>query len=90
MTPGPKPKPLRHGTRYAYVRGCRCDACTTANRMDTYAARRLYRRQEKDPNDPRHGSINFYRNYGCRCDRCRAANSAQCKAYQERRKAAAA
>ena len=25
-------RPLRHGTRYHYRKGCRCDECTAANR----------------------------------------------------------
>ncbi|HJT92941.1 MAG TPA: hypothetical protein VJ777_13495 [Mycobacterium sp.] len=29
-----------------------------------------------DPSDPRHGTVNSYRNHGCRCQACTAANAA--------------
>ena len=37
----PRPGPIKHGTIYAYkARGCRCDACRTANREMCRAERR--------------------------------------------------
>lgn len=37
----PRPGPIKHGTIYAYKdRGCRCDACQTANRETCRAERR--------------------------------------------------
>lgn len=35
--------------------------------------------------DPRHGTVNGYRNYGCRCAPCRAAGSADNRAQALRR-----
>lgn len=42
---GPKAKPLRHGTRSAYVRGCHCLRCTIANRR--YQRKYLAERRAK-------------------------------------------
>ena len=38
-----------HGTRYAYISGCRCDECRSAN--TTYMAQ--YRRDKPEPTSPR-------------------------------------
>jgi hypothetical protein len=34
-----------------------------------------------DPDDPRHGTRNFYERHKCRCDRCRAVNAARHRAW---------
>jgi len=62
----------QHGNAQAYNAGCRCDLCREAHsiRMRKTKAQRF--EQTKNPDDPRHGTRNFYANYGCRCDRCKA------------------
>ena len=55
-----------HGSRSTYVQGCRCEECTTVNRTEHYALIRQYKLAPKSPDDPRHGTTNFYTNYGCR------------------------
>ncbi len=39
----PPTKPLRHGTAYAYQRGCKCDPCKAAHRKRI----REYRKAKK-------------------------------------------
>ena len=80
------PQELRGcGTTTAYIRGCRCEDCTTANRERQVKIRADYASRPKDPNDPRHGTPAFYRNHSCRCELCSAAHSEACtKAYQRR------
>ncbi|RBO71658.1 hypothetical protein DSP71_15255 [Microbacterium sp. H6] len=63
------------GTVASYQRGCRCDACTEANRerhRDTVAK---MREKGLSPGDPRHGTLGAYRNWACRCDACRAVGA---------------
>jgi hypothetical protein len=67
-----------HGSHARYVAGCRCQACTAANRV--YHAGR--KRQRKAyvavngmPDSVVHG-YSTYANWGCRCAVCRAAWSA--------------
>lgn len=56
-----------------------CGACYERKaRNGTPEYVNLYRRDISDPADPRHGTVNAYRNLRCRCDRCRAANTASC------------
>ncbi len=57
----------RHGTATKYQLGCRCPACTDANR-------RAYH-ERIGQGAPRHG-YSGYVNYRCRCDVCRAAAAA--------------
>jgi hypothetical protein len=56
-----------HGTRYRYQRGCRCDECREALRID------MRKLRGKEP--PHHGTPSAYFNYRCRCDPCRMAGS---------------
>lgn len=57
---------MTHGTRSAYVRGCRCDLCTTANRV--YTREYLARLRSRPIPPDAHGKRSTYSNYGCRCD----------------------
>lgn len=44
---GPDPKPIKHGTRVGFKRGCRCKKCTKAERAyqrERYAERKAARR----------------------------------------------
>ena len=62
-----------HGNRSTYTNhGCRCAACTDAQRIYQQNLREKRRRTDCDKPVP-HGSANAYTNYGCRCDACRAA-----------------
>lgn len=75
------------GTRTRYLMGCRCVLCREAN----VAYRRHWRaevRQELEPDDVRHGTLNGYTNYGCKCDRCRAANAAKSRRARQLARAA--
>jgi hypothetical protein len=92
VTPYRRP-PADHGTRARYVRGCRCESCTTANRENTYAfIRQQTERAQRGEIDIPHGEVRGYRYYGCRCERCTTANTVECqpytKAYRERRRVA--
>lgn len=67
------------GTQGAYARHLNrneepCEPCRAANLEKT---NRFRENNKPEPDDPRHGSLNFYNNYGCRCNECRVANSGQ-------------
>lgn len=84
---------LAHGTRSRYIHhGCRCAACTEANR-DKVARQRIQRRSELVEIDgvmvhPRavHGTVGGYRNWSCRCADCTTVHSRACADYKQRRK----
>lgn len=63
---------ILHGSRSLYRKGCRCAACTDAQRA--YHADWTQRRRAK-AGSPEHGTRSRYQK-GCRCDDCRAANTA--------------
>lgn len=65
----------RHGKPAGYRKGCRCEPCTVAWRQKCTRERQARFARELDPEDPRHGTTNFYSNYGCRCDKCTDAQS---------------
>lgn len=61
----------RHGKRHSYAYyGCRCEACTAAEKEYYYEKRR--KRVERGVPEHLHGTMNAYKNYLCRCDKCRA------------------
>ena len=76
------PSDPRHGTRAAYDDlGCRCERCRDAA-AEVQRDRRRRRWQgldeltvafQADPSDPRHGTLNGYKQLCCRCERCREA-----------------
>ena len=71
----PDHDPRHGGSGSLYQRGCRCDACKTANRD-----RVERRRKERTPppeGDARHGMASTYENWTCRCELCASANSAK-------------
>ena len=78
---------MPHGTHGRYVAGpCRCQACTTANRV--YCAnrkkqRRAYLEANGLPSSVEHG-INAYLSWSCRCDVCRTAWAAYQKVYRQK------
>ena len=74
-----------HGKRSIYVRGCRCDLCTKANR--DYHTEVVAALRNCEPPADAHGKRSTYSNWGCRCAPCTRANSDTCRAYQQRRKA---
>jgi hypothetical protein len=61
-----------HGTLGCYrIRKCRCQDCTTANRL--FGRDRSARLRAKGARDPRlvpHGTTSGYTNWACRCDPC--------------------
>ena len=69
---------IEHGTRSRYTWGCRCAACTQANR-DHMATLRL----RSEP--PTH-SASGYQNFGCRCSICTEAHRMAERAYWQRRR----
>lgn len=73
-------KPLQHGTRYAYVDGCRCDLCKKANTE--------YMLQKKLLEIPPHlhGTSFGYCAYGCRCQECKEFKSFLNKQRKSRKK----
>lgn len=79
-------RPITHGGSGAgYVRGCRCEECTEANRV-----RCLRRREERlalilaNPELATHGKYTTYVNWGCRCDPCREAHRKHMKSPQHK------
>ncbi|MER7361871.1 helix-turn-helix domain-containing protein [Nonomuraea wenchangensis] len=87
----PPPAPRRsHGTLAAYIRGCRCPECTTANREHHRASRTARSEVSKaDPAKVPHGDSG-YTNWNCRCEVCKAAGSELNRRKRLRRKASAA
>lgn len=85
-----------HGKEPTYRHGCRCQACTEANRLGGLARRRKrgvrpaeqYRDELRAAASLRHGIRARYVK-GCRCDACTAAEAAY-RAEYRRRKAGAA
>lgn len=80
---------VTHGQEATYtVYGCRCDDCTTANKL--YAREKRKSRHQRllaDPTIAVHGKISTYTNYGCRCKKCSGAQSArEAERYAERKK----
>jgi hypothetical protein len=67
---------VKHGTRYAYKRGCRCDPCRVAHTEYQWESRMMRYDRPLAPDDPRHGKASTYTNHGCRCRACTAANTA--------------
>lgn len=67
-----KGRPIIHGgSGGGYVRGCRCEDCTEANRLR--CKRRAEERRQlllADPSLAPHGKDSTYTNWGCRCDEC--------------------
>jgi hypothetical protein len=74
----------RHGTRYAYNRGCRCDDCRKASTEHGIVFRSKSFLME---GDERHGTENGYVNYSCRCDKCSDSHRKAMAAAYSRRKA---
>lgn len=77
------PTIARHGTIYAYRKGCRCDACVKAN----YRGQARWRAKAfSNPIPPKvHGTVNGYKIYGCRCPKCRRARAQEQARATERR-----
>ena len=73
-----------HGRRSRYVAGCRCEACTEADR-EYQRARRAERAAIPDELKP-HGTPRCYIHFGCRCEACTEAVR---KALTARKKRAA-
>lgn len=67
------------GTCASYRRGCRCQACVSANSARAMAWVAAHRGQE--PPSDAHGKASTYQAYGCRCRPCTTAHSAYCRPY---------
>jgi hypothetical protein len=83
---GRRPSPTKHGTKYAYSRGCRCEQCKVAKAQ----ARRRYNPPTGKPrgipaSPVEHGTTTKYK-YGCRCELCKAANTQAMRDYSARYK----
>ena len=84
------PLDSRHGTYSFYTNfGCRCESCTVAHSEYNEPYHEAWRRRQGigpiapraipagiDPNDRRHGTVNFYSYHKCRCRPCTDAKSA--------------
>lgn len=85
---------IEHGKRSTYThRGCRCQACTVANREGCaeQVAKRFSGRTRVDGRwfhpDAIHGTVSGYRNWGCRCGECTAAHMVTHTAWRKRKAA---
>lgn len=80
--------PIKHGTRYAYVKHrCPCDACLAANRE----YQRSHRSDRHGVPKKLHGKPNTYSYHGCRCSACRlAATAYRMELFRRKRDANAA
>lgn len=68
---------LKHGTTGGYQDyGCRCFACTDANRLDCQRRRKakIAQRLADDPDRYVHGKLATYTMAGCRCSVCKETN----------------
>lgn len=79
-----------HGHYITYAKGCRCDACRNAHRIDAAERRVRWSSNSVGADRAGHGKASTYRNYGCRCTACSAANSRANKEYRGRRRQRAA
>lgn len=68
-----------HGHVQCYNAGCRCDECKRANTARANKSREVREAKQLDPDDPRHGTYNFYVNWGCRCEPCTKTNTTNYK-----------
>jgi len=70
---GLSPCGVGHGAWFCYQEGCRCPACTDANRLGNLRLRmrRYVARAAGEEVPAPHGSVSAYTNHGCRCDPCR-------------------
>ena len=87
------PNDPRHGTPNGYGNlQCRCDLCRAAwaasQRQQAatshakYLAAQRAARFQADPNDPRHGTLNGYRNLWCRCGLCQHARAEERRVHK--------
>lgn len=80
----------RHGTKYNYGLGCRCELCTEAMRI-AQKTRNENRNDRIIPFKSRsktglvHGTLNGYQYYKCRCDACKKAVSEYAKERYKKR-----
>jgi len=63
----------KHGTRYAYVEGCRCEDCRKANAQ--YQLKLKKKLASIAIPSHLHGTLNAYANWSCRCQYCKKANA---------------
>lgn len=80
----PGARRLEHGTLSRYVKGCRCEQCTEANRERTRARRAAHAGTPAE--EFRHGATG-YTDYGCRCETCKDGHRVSCRESQLRRAA---
>ncbi|WP_051966499.1 WhiB family transcriptional regulator [Kitasatospora mediocidica] len=79
--------PAEHGTRQAWLFGCRCDDCAVIDAEQQKTD--LHRMLAAVPAGTAHGSYAAYRRYGCRCEPCKGAAAAETWKAGNRRKVAA-
>ena len=79
-------RPILHGgSGGGYVRGCRCEDCTEANRLRCKA--QVERRRKllaRNPTVVEHGRDSTYTNWGCRCGPCTEAHSTRMKSPEHK------
>lgn len=79
-------RPIIHGgSGGGYIRGCRCEECTEANRLRCkaqYEHRKKLLARNHDVVE--HGQDSTYTNWGCRCDPCTVAHSERMKSPEHR------
>ena len=96
------PNDRRHGTRYGYAQGCRCEKCKAANReyfrksraggndFGHSEAEKRYRAKRlkslEENPNDRMHGSHFGYSLGCRCDECIAAETEYQHQYYLRKK----
>jgi hypothetical protein len=73
-----------HGDHRTYLKGCRCDNCREAMRINAAEKRAHYRGDQDRADRAGHGKYTTYRNYGCRCAPCKAANTEETRMRRAR------
>lgn len=79
-------RPILHGgSGGGYIRGCRCEECTEANRLRCKAQyEHRVKLLARNHDVVEHGLDSTYTNWGCRCTPCTEAHSERMRSPEHR------